>query len=718
MSQDVASKLESHGLKLIKKLGEGGMANVYLAEDVNLGRKLAVKVILPHLAQNTDFVSRFLREVKTLARLDHPAIPAIYQFASDGDFLFYTMRYVEGETLTDLLTRKNKLSPEEFARIATPIADALDYAHKQGIVHRDIKPDNIIVGNQIFLMDFGIAKILENEAATRTGSFIGTLNYASPEQLEGGAVGGESDIYSLGVLAYQALSGQLPFTGGQSAIISGHLTKEPPALTNLPKNSIEAVKKALSKNPSHRYKLAREFTTAIHSTSAGSPSASYNNLASEHTRVLSAQELHSIAASDSATTPQRRWLRPVLSFCLAFLIWGINDYLDYYMGESYLDCRSVQVVMAPNAQALCDNNLGTLWQHRISKNYRSTHSLDGNIFIVNTDDRTDGIRIFYPQSETRNNKGTKIKKLMGVYGQDGTFLMSLNDPKKAFVVSSDSDEDKYISIPIPANMRGDGIRFVVEELFNPQQDLILSDIRPYQKNYSIEILRTAQTFALFIFVFALIRLLPAILSRWPNKIFDTLGLSNSNKDARYSYINLIAFISIVCYNSFFLAAYRSRMNGVETTFFLLLFFVWIPYAYTLVPSIQNSRLYMIVLSEIPLMTIFIIIAFFSTYSGYLSDSDKLVFFLPVCYALFAKILATFLLQKLAQGKWRTAFKIFTITNLLIILLSVGFIVAILITKHIDLNQNLEIMLTALIVFASLIFWNTLSIKYFIRRLRS
>ena len=723
MSQDVALKLERHGLKLIKKLGEGGMATVYLAEDVNLGRKLAAKVILPHLAQNADFVSRFLREVKTLARLDHPAIPAIYQFSSDGDFLFYTMRYIEGETLTDLLTRKNKLSIEEFTRIAVPIADALDYAHKQGIVHRDIKPDNIIVGEQIFLMDFGIAKILENEAATRTGSFIGTLNYASPEQLEGGTVGVESDIYSLGVLAYQALSGQLPFTGGQSAIISGHLTKEPPALTALPQSSVEAVKKALSKKSSDRYKLARDFTTALNSSSAGLFSVPSANSASEHTRILSAEELHQIQSPAAANPKKRSWLSPVLLFSFVGMLLGVNAYLDYYLGENYLDCQGVTVYGSQNTNALCDNNLGTLWQHRIDKNLgtiRLRDVYDNNIFYFSSSGNAnaDGLRIFYPQNEMRNNKGAKIKKLVGVYGNSHTLFANQQNSKMLFTIYADSDEDKYLSIPIPADKRGHGVSFVIEELFNPQHDLILSDIRPYEKNYPIEISRTIQTITIYLIIIATVLMLPLLVGQRPNKVFAFWGLSDTAKAASYSFVSILALMSIVSYYWFFISLYDSHTNGTEAVLFLSFLFVWVPSFFGIVPLVQNSKFLFTLLIDAPIMIIFTLSVYFSTNLTRSSENERPFIVFPIVYALFAKVLATICVQKLTQGKWRIIFKVFFISHWLILITSAGFIALILIAKHIDFNYHLEAIVTIFIFLSSFIFWNTLSIKYFIRRLRS
>ena len=210
-----------------RELGAGGMAIVYLARDLKHDRHVAVKVFRPELAASLG-TDRFLREIQVTAKLQHPHILPLYDSGEAGGFLYYVMPYVEGESLADLVAREGQLGFSDAVRITREVAEALAYAHSYGIIHRDIKPQNILLsGGHAVVADFGIARAVSEaggEKLTQTGMAVGTPAYMSPEQAGGDQhVDGRSDIYSLGCVLYEMLIGQIPFTGSTpQAIMARH----------------------------------------------------------------------------------------------------------------------------------------------------------------------------------------------------------------------------------------------------------------------------------------------------------------------------------------------------------------------------------------------------------------------------------------------------------------------------------------------------------------
>jgi eukaryotic-like serine/threonine-protein kinase len=203
--------------RIERPLGAGGMATVYLAEDLKHHRRVAVKVLRPELAAALG-PERFLREIETTAGLRHPHILPLFDSGEAAGFLYYVMPYVEGESLEDRIARERQLSLDDAVRIAREVADALSYAHAHGVVHRDIKPGNILLeGGHAVVADFGIARAVRaagDERLTQTGMAVGTPTYMSPEQASGETeVDGRSDLYSLACVLYEMLAGQPPFTG-------------------------------------------------------------------------------------------------------------------------------------------------------------------------------------------------------------------------------------------------------------------------------------------------------------------------------------------------------------------------------------------------------------------------------------------------------------------------------------------------------------------------
>ena len=276
---DLVGSIIAERYHVLKKLGEGGMGQVYLAEHVKMGRKSAVKVMNPGMVNDADAISRFNREAANASRINHPNVAGIYDFGETAEGLIYlAMEFIEGESLTSLVEKNGALPPLRAADIAKQAADGLQVAHDMGIVHRDLKPDNIMIAKNrdgsdcVKVVDFGIAKAAgaENQKVTKTGLVVGTPEYMSPEQLAGDKLDGKSDIYSLALVAYNMLTGKLPFEGetAQESMIM-RLTDDPRPLsltkpdTSWPKEVQDVIGKALQRKKDDRYRSASEFGVAL-----------------------------------------------------------------------------------------------------------------------------------------------------------------------------------------------------------------------------------------------------------------------------------------------------------------------------------------------------------------------------------------------------------------------------------------------------------------------
>src|SRR5438034_7037180 len=257
-------------------LGEGGLAAVFRARDNVLNRDVAVTVLDVELAPERVVAERFLREAQTVARLEHPHIVPIYKVGRKEEIFYIIMRCIDGPSLRQLLGTHKKRSVGDAARIARQVADALAYAHSQEIVHRDIKPDNILLdrSGHVLVTDFGIAKAAQaaqggsTAQLTTEGMIIGTPQYMSPEQAAGDKVDGRSDIYSLGIVLYQMLSGEPPFDGDSSAsILAKQLTQAPSPIrrsrSDVPDELSFVLERMLAKSPARRFQTARELSRAL-----------------------------------------------------------------------------------------------------------------------------------------------------------------------------------------------------------------------------------------------------------------------------------------------------------------------------------------------------------------------------------------------------------------------------------------------------------------------
>ena len=257
--------------RIERLLGKGGMGQVFLAHDLTLEREVAIKVLPPDVAQDDQVVRRFQQEAKTAAKLDHPNIIPIYRVESEGGLNYFVMKYIQGTSLEDLLEKKEPLPVADIQRILWEAACALGHAHQRGVVHRDVKPANIMFDHhgRVMLTDFGISKALQAATGfTATGMIIGTPHYMAPEQGKGAPVDGRADQYSLGVVGYRMITAELPF-GGDSVhtIIYKHIYEEPPLASakrpGIPGGLTAAISRALSKDPDLRFPTMEDFATAV-----------------------------------------------------------------------------------------------------------------------------------------------------------------------------------------------------------------------------------------------------------------------------------------------------------------------------------------------------------------------------------------------------------------------------------------------------------------------
>ncbi len=255
--------------EIISELGRGGMAIVFHAREKHLDREVAVKTLPFSLAFDKEFVERFQREARTAAKLEHPYIIPIYRVGKSGRVIYFVMKYLRGSSLSEVVQRRGALPPEEIRSFLKQTAGALGYAHQNGIVHRDIKPDNIMfdeIGHAI-LTDFGIAKAATGTRLTGTGMSIGTPHYMSPEQARAQPLDGRSDIYSLGVVTYQCLTGHVPYDGEDAfAIGYKHIMEELPVpeLTTPDQRALfEVVNVMMAKDPTHRFQTANELVARL-----------------------------------------------------------------------------------------------------------------------------------------------------------------------------------------------------------------------------------------------------------------------------------------------------------------------------------------------------------------------------------------------------------------------------------------------------------------------
>lgn len=283
---------------IVRRLGSGGMADVYLARHARLQRPLAIKVLHVHLARDPEMRERFRREAEAASRLVHPAVCSILDYGEAGELVWIAMPFLGGGSLADLLTRSRTLPAQRVALICAQIACGLDYAHRHGIVHRDVKPDNVLFDEDGYalLTDFGIATARFHARLTAQGRAMGTPHYMSPEQAMGKLSDGRSDIYALGVVMYEALVGFPPFDGEDAyAVGYKHVHEKPVPIgdvdSSIPAGMAAIVMRCLEKKPEDRYARGHDLADALLTWLGNDPNA-------RHARAIA-----EVRALDRVTTP-------------------------------------------------------------------------------------------------------------------------------------------------------------------------------------------------------------------------------------------------------------------------------------------------------------------------------------------------------------------------------------------------------------------------------
>ena len=333
MEQELTAGAVVGSYRVEAPLGRGGMGAVYLAEHVHLKRRVALKVLPPGLADDPDFRERFIRESQLAASIDHPNVMPVYDADDEDGVLYIAMRYVDGNDLKQILYRDKELGPERTLDVISQVASGLDAAHARGLVHRDVKPANVMIEaetGRVFVTDFGIAKLASMTGITRTGSFLGTIEYASPEQFEGKALDRRSDVYSLGCMLFHCLTGRPPYVRDSDvAVMHAHMIDPSPRLADvspgLPSAVDAVVAKAMAKQPDDRYPTAGDAAIGLRDA-LGQAGETLPIAGPGATSTTAARPMeHAVAAAPTEAQPsprvrriRRRWLyAAVLALVLA-----------------------------------------------------------------------------------------------------------------------------------------------------------------------------------------------------------------------------------------------------------------------------------------------------------------------------------------------------------------------------------------------------------------
>jgi serine/threonine-protein kinase len=329
-----------------QELGRGGMAKVYRGQDTVLGRTVAIKILAPHFADDQDFVHRFRREAQAAARISNQNLVSVFDTGSDDGVHFIVMEYVEGRTLADLIAGGGRILPDRAIEIAIDVCRALEAAHAQGVIHRDIKPGNIMLDEKghVKVTDFGIARVTSTaETIAQTAAVLGTASYLSPEQAQGQPVDGRSDLYSLGCVLFETVTGRPPFLGDSPvAVASKHVLEQPTPPSRLNPDvspDLDAViLRALAKNPANRYQTAEEFREDLERVRRGQPVNATPLLPAGTTQVIDRPASRTAVLPPTAqheSEPERSsWWVPVL---VTLFILGLLALVLFLLAQNLLN---------------------------------------------------------------------------------------------------------------------------------------------------------------------------------------------------------------------------------------------------------------------------------------------------------------------------------------------------------------------------------------------
>lgn len=485
--------------ELLEKIGEGGMGIVYKAKCTLLNRFVAIKILKTELSDYEDFVDRFKREANSIASLSHPNIVNIHDVGSEDNINFIVMEYINGETLKQVIKRNSRLNSLETLEMALQIAKGLEYAHKNNIIHRDIKPDNILItdDNTVKLTDFGIAKVADSVTITNSNKIIGSVHYFSPEQAKGRFVDCRTDIYALGIVMYEMITGQVPFKAElliSVAMMHIQETVIPPKeiITDIPNNINTVILKALEKEPINRFQTASELinvlnaikndlnvevnfksksidATTIMMTKADIPlfdtkidsTVVMNNEIIEETRVLNSNEKN--LSSNNTTSKNKKIMLTTGLIVLAVIIGVLGKYLfrGSYNDTNALGSETINVEAASSETTVSEENIKApenekkLVPSLVGKTQadaeniiRNNGFLLGNITNEYSNDIPKGSIISQsPTMNTQYEKNEKINLTVSQGQKISQVIIQINDDKK------DEDEDEESEI---GNKNGNG----------------------------------------------------------------------------------------------------------------------------------------------------------------------------------------------------------------------------------------------------------------------
>ncbi|UKS30011.1 Stk1 family PASTA domain-containing Ser/Thr kinase [Paenibacillus sp. HWE-109] len=360
--------------EILERIGGGGMALVYKGHDLLLNRKVAVKVLRQQYVHDEEFIRRFRREAQAAASLSHPNVVSIYDVGQEEDVHYIVMEYIEGKTLNDLIKEKAPLQVEDAVHFASQIADALDHAHHNEIIHRDIKPHNILIGKngRVKVTDFGIARAATSSTITQTGSVVGSVHYFSPEHAKGTNTGEKSDLYSLGIVMYQMLTAKLPFLGESPISVAlKHLqedVEEPRKVNPLIPQSVEnIILKAMRKKPEERYRSAKlmmeDLDTCLNPDRRNEAKVAFwdaYGMDEERTLVMPAIRADQLVQSFDDDEPEKPekpswreepvpakgkgWVKPLIWIVVLLMVLGAMWYMVGYVKGMF----AVETVEVPN----------------------------------------------------------------------------------------------------------------------------------------------------------------------------------------------------------------------------------------------------------------------------------------------------------------------------------------------------------------------------------